>query len=235
MKEISEQDEYIPFGEPAHYLQREILVNLKESGKPMAYSELKPIDLDGNGFNHHLKTLVDKGVVAKLEGKRYELTAKGKLGIDYYSLKDSRVKTRPVAGVFMLIISEDNKVLVYKSKGAPKDSHEGLIFGKLRLGQSYHQTIERMLEARGLNDKHQKLSANLNVHYINKGELVAHRSGPLFTVVLSQESSEIKDFGSSTSKISWSDKENLKSDELRIALDLDDLGQVASLDLELGV
>lgn len=236
MKELEEQQEYIKFGEPAHYIKREIIIKLKLSSEDLKYSELKPGDMDGNAFNHHLKSLVNSEIVEKIDLGEYRLTAKGKREVDFYSLDNSRIKIRPISGVYLLIFSADGKILVYKNKGAPINGVEGMMFGKIRLGRSYLKTVARMLSTRNLEAQKAEALSSLNIRYSHDGELVAHRTGPLFKIKLKLNASGYSDFGHSNPKICWKNVEDISGDELLEALKLNSTEAKTSFkDLEIEV
>ena len=236
MEVLEEQQEYIKFGEPAHYIKREIIIKLKLSSEDLKYSELKPGDMDGNAFNHHLKSLVNSEIVEKTDLGEYRLTAKGKREVDFYSLDSSRIKIRPISGVYLLIFSADGKILVYKNKGVPINGVEGMMFGKIRLGRSYLKTVARMLSTRNLEAQKAEALSSLNIRYSHDGELVAHRTGPLFRIELKLNASEYSDFGHSNPKICWKDVEDVSGDELLEALKLSSTESKAGIsDLEIAV
>ena len=236
MKELEEQQEYIKFGEPAHYIKREIIIKLKLSSEDLKYSELKPGDMDGNAFNHHLKSLVNSEIVEKIDLGEYRLTAKGKREVDFYSLDNSRIKIRPISGVYLLIFSADGKILVYKNKGVPINGVEGMMFGKIRLGRSYLKTVARMLSTRNLEAQKAEALSSLNIRYSHDGELVAHGTGPLFRIELKLNASEYSDFGHSNPKICWKNVEDISGDELLEALKLNSTEAKTSFkDLEIEV
>jgi hypothetical protein len=236
MKELEEQQEYIKFGEPAHYIKREIIIKLKLSSEDLKYSELKPGDMDGNAFNHHLKSLVNSEIVEKIDLGEYRLTAKGKREVDFYSLDNSRIKIRPISGVYLLIFSADGKILVYKNKGVPINGVEGMMFGKIRLGRSYLKTVARMLSTRNLEAQKAEALSSLNIRYSHDGELVAHRTGPLLKIKLKLNASEYLDFGHSNPKICWKNVEDISGDELLEALKLNSTEAKTSFkDLEIEV
>lgn len=235
MEELSEQDEYLPFGEPAHYIQRDILTVLKEAVTPLSYSEIKPKEIDGNAFNHHLRTLVSKGILFKNEENRYALTAREKRGIDFYSLADTRLKIRPISGVFVLVKSTDEMILTYKNEAAPIGGHVGLLFGKLRLSESYDKTLDRILKRRGLVPKSIYCKASVNILYYHNDELVAQRCGPLFMVELMELANQDTEYMSSTQKLKWEDPNNINSEEILTSMRLSGASTDNYLDLSINV
>lgn len=235
MKELTEQEEYLPFGEPAHFMQRDILTLIKEATSPLSYSNIKPNDVDGNAFNHHLKTLMGKGMIEKTGEGLYILTPKGRRGVDFYSIEDSRVKVRPVSGIFILVQSADGMILSYRNEAAPTNGHTGLLFGKLRLGDSQKNTVERMLKRRLLNVEWLRFCGSLNVRYTDSNELVAHRCGPLFIAKIVERADKKTEYGSSTQKISWSEPGRIESEELMSAMRMAGGIQTEYTDLEINL
>lgn len=235
MKELSEQDEYIPFGEPAHYIQRDIMTVIKEAVTPLSYSDLKPPGIDGNAFNHHLRSLITKDILSKTLDNKYVLTARGKRSIDFYSLSDTRIKLRPVPGVFVLVRSTDSMVLTYRNSAAPIGGHIGILFGKLRLSGDYINTLDRILARRNLKPKAISSHGAINIMYFQNDELVAQRCGPLFVVELTDLADKESEYSSFTQKLEWKSLNDIKSEEILAAVKLSGNIKENYLDLRIEV
>ena len=225
-----EQDEFPTFGDPLHYIQREIIFKLKGHAS-LSHAKLKPEGLAGHAFGHHLSSLSAKKLIQKLEDGTYTLTAKGKIYSDYASVTTGRLKLRPSSGIFLLITDSAQQVLLYSSQMQPLFGYTGLLFYKTRLGQNTKESLEIALSKRGIKIDRQeiKLAGTLNIKYTSRTDssLIAQRVGPLFALKLNS------DFDPQGSKLNWFNQKELTSTEALQALKLSRLESADFLDLEI--
>jgi hypothetical protein len=229
-----EQSEFLPFGEPLHYIQRDILAELK-SCRNVHYSDLKPSDLDGHAFNYHLKSLIEKKLVLKNSENLYRLSSTGRYYSDFISITKNRIKLRPVGGAFLVILSPNGlEVLSYRASEEPLLGYSGLPFVRMRMGQSHSDLLAGFCARRDLElvAKDFKLAGFLNARYYIKdsGSLVAHRSGPIYLAKLKNLES---DPAKINAKLSWQDLENIvNGSEFEIISGLN-VGSPSLLDLKI--
>jgi hypothetical protein len=163
--------------ENLHHLQRGILSRLYTSSQA-AYADLKPPELSGNSFNYHLRHVVKQGLIHQTDDGSYQLTPLGQLLVDNVSVPTMRLKLRPVMAVAIYLTSPTAGVLLYRSNREPARGFAGLPLGKLRLGDTMQNTLQRMVERRGLDFNQLGGLRQLglaNIRYTSGGELVSHR------------------------------------------------------------
>jgi hypothetical protein len=163
----------------SHPIQTTILDRLRHT-EWLEYTELLPDGLSGNEFLYHLKKLENAGLISKHD-KRYTLSEMGLLLADAASYQSNKLKLRPTTGMFLHVTTASGMVLLYRSMRAPFFGKLCLPFGKLRLGQTYEETLMRMVQKRGLlmedlRDVNYKI---VNIRYKWNGKLTAHRCGVL--------------------------------------------------------
>ena len=171
-----------------HTLQVGVLDKLRHK-ESVEYAGLIPDGMSGNEFLYHLNKIVSSKLVEKI-GKSYKLTPLGLLHSDVSSYDTNKLKLRPVIGVFLYLKNTAGKQLVFESLRAPLFGYIGLPFGKLRLGESTEQVLDRVLAKRGIKRSDVSVAAYncINVKYTQGTELVAHRCGVVAECVYLSES-----------------------------------------------
>lgn len=99
---------------------------------------------------------------------------------DWASYETDKFKVRPVSGCWLYLENDAGEYLRYLSRRAPLFSVPCLPFGKLRLGQSIEETLDRILTKRGVdpNDVVVLSRTAKNVRYLDANDkLIAHRFG----------------------------------------------------------
>jgi len=179
--EVTMQDHSLDSIDSAHHIQREILLQLRQ-GTAASYQQLKPDGLEGNAYNYHLKLLKQAGLISSEEG-HYHLTSLGILVTDAYSSAHGRLVLRPHYYVYPLVTSGD-QVLVYRPSRQPAPGRLVIPSGKLHLGDSIVQGIERELTRRGLSlDSYSwHTLCVVNIRYKMDGEVILHRPGTIYHI-----------------------------------------------------
>lgn len=168
--------------DPAHHVQRQILMDLRQHGN-RAYQQLKPAGLEGNAYNYHLKILRHAGLI-NLADSEYALTPLGSLVTDAFSQEKQRLLVRPHYYVYPLIYQGSN-ILIYQPKRRPGMGKLVLPSGKLHVGESIAVCLRREAKRRNLEINPLQWSpvCTINVRYVNgQGAVVAHRPGVMFSV-----------------------------------------------------
>lgn len=183
-------DQYTSNLDTLHHIQRSVLEKLTHQDV-VSYSELLPDGMSGNAFNYHLNHLLKQRVIEKSEDG-YKLTSLGRLVVDSMSLREQRFKLRPVCGALLYVEHGDSKkVLLYRSKRQPLIGSVGLPFGKLRVGGTYKETVQRMLKSRGLDSdlaaKMVHLTPYSFLYKTKSDELVSHRVGEVWKITYGGE------------------------------------------------
>lgn len=175
-------EEFVSNLDALHHIQQTVLRQLTYK-KWVSYSELLPDGMAGNAFNYHLNYLVKHRLIAKDE-QGYTLTPLGRLVIDAMSLNAKRFKLRPSSGVMLYLTDPTEKfVLLYESKRQPLIGHIGLPFWKLKVGESFTDTVHRMVVRRGFDPGRVtdlQYFAPLNIRYKEVDDLVCQRTGQVW-------------------------------------------------------
>lgn len=163
-----------------HHIQREVLIRLRQQTS-MSYIQLKPDGLEGNAFNYHLKNLKQSKLIS-LNNGRYSLTPLGQIVTESYSLEPQRMMLRPHFYTYLLITSQ-NKILLYKPTRQPIPGIYTLPSGKLHYGDSFDNSIAREILRRNLTNDYSARSLcamNLIVHV--DGQVTMQRAGFLWII-----------------------------------------------------
>jgi hypothetical protein len=164
----------------SHYIQREILIHLRQRG-PSSYQELKPDGMEGNAYNYHLRLLKQTGLIEHTQGK-YSLTHIGYLVSDAYSYASRRLMLRPHMYTALLVVSV-GKVLVYRHLAGPLKGRIGLPSGKLHYGESFMDSITKETARRLLSAEYTAtILSPFNPRYTRVNQPVVHRPGMLWHV-----------------------------------------------------
>lgn len=150
------------------------------SKESASYAELLPDGMSGNAFNYHLRGLLRDDFIIKNDDGSYSLGVNGKLFADSASVHSGKLKLRPVAGVYLIVLNNKDEILSYSSKHQPLINYEGLIFGKSRLGVSNSEVLRRNIEKRGLETvlcSSPSCLGVMSLMYERNGQLIAHHIG----------------------------------------------------------
>lgn len=164
----------------AHHIQRHIIMQLRQHGA-QPYQAVKPDGVEGNAFNYHLRHLKQRGLV---DGSNdgYSLTHKGHLVADGFSSPSARLMMRPYAHVAVLVTSDD-KVLLYKATRQPLAGIYTLPSGKMRYGEAIADRLPKELSRRGVEgDFTSAFLCMTNFRYTKDGKVITHRPGALWHI-----------------------------------------------------
>ena len=189
----------------SHHIQRGIIMRLRQTGT-LSYAKLKPSGVEGNAYNYHLRLLKKSGLI-ELQNDLYHLTHTGHLVSDAFSFANQRLMLRP-HHYTTLLVTQDNKVLVYIPILGPKKGRLGLPSGKLHYRDSIASSIAREMERRNLSSDYTYSElASINVRYLEGAEVVLHRPGVLWHIVYRGECHE---FTSERGQTKWMPIEDVK-------------------------
>lgn len=164
----------------SHYIQREILIHLRQRG-PSSYQELKPDGMEGNAYNYHLRLLKRASLLEHIQGK-YSLTHVGYLVSDAYSYESRRLMLRPHMYTVLLVVSA-GKVLVYRHFAGPLKGRIGLPSGKLHYGEGFVDSIAKETARRQLSAEYTATALGpFNPRYTKVNQPIVHRPGVLWHV-----------------------------------------------------
>lgn len=127
-----------------HQTQQHILAVLKHQS-PRRYRDLKPVDMDGNTFMHHLRAVMDDGFVTRTASS-YELTLHGKQLVDSWSMKTYSPRRQPKIMVEVAYQNEAGEWLLVEQTSEPFRGNIGFPCGRLHFGERLLDAAQRELQ-----------------------------------------------------------------------------------------
>lgn len=114
------------------------------------YAKLqKPTGLTSDHFNFHIKRLQELGLVEKMEGGHYQLTARGKEHANKLDTDNNTIERQPKIAVILAVEkTEGGKryILFQERLKQPYFGFWGLLSGKIRWGETIMETAARELD-----------------------------------------------------------------------------------------
>src|SRR4051812_49299036 len=117
-----------------HTTQKHIMSVLMQQS-PRRYSELRPKDVEGNVFMHHLGVLIGNGLVMKTDNA-YALTTGGKLFVDSLSSETLQPRLQPKIVVDIACQNERGEYLLFRRSKEPFRGLVGFPSGKIHFGET---------------------------------------------------------------------------------------------------
>lgn len=128
-----------------HEVQTKILIGLLFV--PSArFSDLNITGLTNDHFTFHIKRLVIEGMVEKIVGGKYQLTAKGKEFANRLDTDTAKVERQPKTCVLVIGVRKDKRkteFLVQQRLKQPYYGYHGFVTGKVRWGETISDAISR--------------------------------------------------------------------------------------------
>jgi ADP-ribose pyrophosphatase YjhB (NUDIX family) len=128
-----------------HYIQQRILYQLTHQPS-LRYSELKPVEMEGNIFMYHLRSLMKAGYAEKGEDGRYRLTSKGAQYVEGLSLDTMKPRLQPKIVTLLVCRNNDGEYLFLRRKRQPLLGLAGFPYGKLHMGETVAEAAARELK-----------------------------------------------------------------------------------------
>lgn len=125
-----------------HWIQRKILLTLSTNDR-LRYSDLKPLDVEGNLFMYHLSQLTAAGMIDKHD-KSYGLTLKGKTHVTSMSMSEGTQISQPRVLV-ALLCRHNERYLLYRWSRQPYRSKISLPFGRAHTGWTLFEVAAEQL------------------------------------------------------------------------------------------
>ncbi len=156
-----------------HDIQMQIINELSRTG-PAMFGALRPHDVATDHFTYHIKTVIEKGLVAvdRRNGKKYYvLTELGKRFADSFEFSKKKLLNQGMIITVFCVSKEvkgETKYLMSKRLYAPWRGHLGFPAGKVHFGETTFETARReLLEETGLEAQ---LELRQVIHYIDFDE-----------------------------------------------------------------
>lgn len=128
-----------------HPLQKHILHELMFNSS-LAFSKIKPDNIESNLFMYHLKLLIRDGLVEKGGDGKYQLTLPGKQYADKLSLKAFKPRIQPNISTLVICQNDQGQYLLYKKRRQPFINLIGFPYGKIHLGEKIKDAAQREFE-----------------------------------------------------------------------------------------
>lgn len=125
-----------------HPLQQHILDLLLERS-PRRYAELKPDDVEGNSFAHHLKKLMREEFVMQLAPGSYGLGKAGRKLAGNVSATTGEIRSQQKILVEVALQNTDGDWLLFERSREPYRGLIGFPAGRRHAGESLHEAAVR--------------------------------------------------------------------------------------------
>lgn len=140
-----------------HHIEKYIIGVLYRQ-KVARFRDLRKPQTETNLFSYHLKLLIARGIVKKVDGG-YSLDQKGLAYVDRVSEANMNVRTQPKIVTMLVVQNEEGDVLVWRREKQPYIDTWTLPYGKLHIDDA-------SIEAAALREAEEKLNL--------RGVLVKH-------------------------------------------------------------
>jgi ADP-ribose pyrophosphatase YjhB (NUDIX family)/predicted transcriptional regulator len=159
-----------------HPVQKDILLNILRSERPLNYAKLLPIEmkLESDRFNYHLQYLVKEGLIEKAEDG-YLLTLFGTKSLAKVTALGYFEATSRMSLALVLFRFEKGvrQVLLHKRLRHPFYGDYSFIAGKIKRGELIEEAAKRkLLEESGLNSDFKFVGVLRKIRYNDKGNLI---------------------------------------------------------------
>lgn len=173
-----------------HYIQADILQKLYISDNSIAFSDLKPNEIENSLFMYHLRKLLSSGIVVK-DVHGYNLTPKGVRWINYIGGRGLQFNLSPILLTQFIAVS-DNKILLASRRGAASNVlHKYLLPGGRHVyGELAETSLKMNLDEIGLITSSHELLTILETIIVSPDDYSHHTIAHIFKVELN-ESQEI--------------------------------------------
>lgn len=128
-----------------HHIQKQILFRLAFEDS-LAFSELKPDDLDNKLFTYHLHKVVGAGFVEKNNDGHYRLTAKGRRVGKGALHKDDRFIDRAYSLLILVVRNTEGEWLFFERGTQPLLGYVGFMQAKPQSGTPVTLVAQRALK-----------------------------------------------------------------------------------------
>ncbi|HSI21185.1 MAG TPA: NUDIX domain-containing protein [Verrucomicrobiae bacterium] len=125
-----------------HPYQRHI-VDLLLQQSPRRYAELKPVDVEGNIFSHHLKKLIKEELVAQLSPGSYALGKAGRKLAGNVSATTGEIRSQQKILVEIALQNEQGEWLLFERGREPYRGLIGFPAGRRHAGETLLEAATR--------------------------------------------------------------------------------------------
>ncbi|MBN2016038.1 NUDIX domain-containing protein [Candidatus Dojkabacteria bacterium] len=158
-----------------HKIQLHILHRLLFS-ESLRYSQIKPYDMEGSQFKHHMNTLMSDNLVIKDKKGTYLLTSKGKEYANRMHTKSSRMKDQAKITTVLCCVNtkkRPHEYLIYTRKKNPFYGCQGFPTEKVWFGEAiYNAACRGLKEETSLKGKGNPVAVRHYTVFSPKGDLL---------------------------------------------------------------
>ena len=156
------------------------IINLFLYENALRFSEIEKLSkIKSNKMAYHLKSLVKKGVIEK-NGNLYKLSDSKEYLIPYLN------KTKSVIPVVLVAIKNKKRIFLVERKKRPFKGKLGLPGGRLIMGETIKESVERIGKKFNVNCKFKKINS-ISMEFVKKNKNTVHSFLLIFATAETKE------------------------------------------------
>ena len=184
------------------------IINLFLYENALRFSEIEKLSkIKSNKMAYHLKSLVKKGVIEK-NGNLYKLSDSKEYLIPYLN------KTKSVIPVVLVAIKNKKGIFLVERRKRPFKGKLGLPGGRLIMGETIKESVERIGKKFNVNCKFKKINS-ISMEFVKKNKNTIHSFLLIFATAETKEKIDFMDFEKNKRRIISSDCKLIKKDFLK--------------------
>src|SRR3989338_3671918 len=181
------------------------IINLFLYENALRFSEIEKLSkIKSNKMSYHLKSLVKKGVIEK-SGNLYRLSDSKEYLIPYLN------KTESVIPVVLVAIKNKKGIFLIERKKRPFKGKLGLPGGRLIMGETIKESVERIGKKFNVNCKFKKINS-ISMEFVKKNKNTVHSFLLIFATAETKEKIDFMNLEKNKRRIISSDYKLIKKD-----------------------
>ena len=181
------------------------IINLFLYENALRFSEIEKLSkIKSNKMAYHLKSLVKKGVIEK-NGNLYKLSDSKEYLIPYLN------KTKSVIPVVLVAIKNKKRIFLVERKKRPFKGKLGLPGGRLIMGETIKESVERIGKKFNVNCKFKKINS-ISMEFVKKNKNTIHSFLLIFATAETKEKIDFMNLEKNKRRIISSDYKLIKKD-----------------------
>jgi len=181
------------------------IINLFLYENALRFSEIEKLSkIKSNKMAYHLKSLVKKGVIEK-NGNLYKLSDSKEYLIPYLN------KTKSVIPVVLVAIKNKKRIFLVERKKRPFKGKLGLPGGRLIMGETIKESVERIGKKFNVNCKFKKINS-ISMEFVKKNKNTVHSFLLIFATAETKEKIDFMNLEKNKRRIISSDYKLIKKD-----------------------
>ena len=181
------------------------IINLFLYENALRFSEIEKLSkIKSNKMAYHLKSLVKKGVIEK-NGNLYKLSDSKEYLIPYLN------KTKSVIPVVLVAIKNKKGIFLVERRKRPFKGKLGLPGGRLIMGETIKESVERIGKKFNVNCKFKKINS-ISMEFVKKNKNTVHSFLLIFATAETKEKIDFMNLEKNKRRIISSDYKLIKKD-----------------------